>query len=136
MDGNFVVGLTPTDGWQVNPVSFSKIGIGLYTMLNRVSKQCDWMDKKLLKGLTKKYYKQLIFSGILIKKYHIDTENGFLQEVESVIKNSLFHSLIFKVVFKVPEFFAAALIKLILIRRKVRNSLFGISAQGPEIDKI
>lgn len=136
LGGNFVTGLTPVDGWQVRPESFTNISIGLYVMLHRAIQKCHWLDKKVRVSLVKKYYKRLLFSCILTKTNHIIIEKKRKQDVLRITSYSPLIYSIIKIILIMPRGFSLALLKLILLRRNIRSFLFGLNSEGPKIDEI
>ena len=136
VDGDYVVGLTPTKGWQVDPDLFSKISFGLYAMLNKSMEKCGWIEKSIMSRLVEKNYKRIIFSSILVKSTYVSIENRHMAQTDLVIKKSLMVNIIYKTIFLMPQSFSLSLMKLINIRRIFRKLLLGKKAQGPHIHKI
>lgn len=134
MDGNYVVGLTPENGWQSDSEQFTKISLGMYSMLFRASQKATWINENVLTSLVNKNYKRLIFSCLVVKSYHIPVNDRTMSEALEVIKHSLPLHYLILIIFKMPVWFCTSLLSLIKGRRKFRSRIMGITPQGPKIE--
>lgn len=134
MDGNYVVGLTPENGWQSDSEQFTKISFGMYSMLFRASQKATWINEDALKSLVNKNYKRLIFSCLVVKSYHIPVNDRTMSEALEVIKHSLPLHYLILIIFKMPVWFCTSLLSLVKGRRKFRSRIMGITPQGPKIE--
>ena len=133
-DGNYVVGLTPVNGWQSSPEQFTKISLGMYSMLYRSSKEMLWLDAKILTRLVNKNYKRFILSCLLLKSIEVKVEDSIIQESLQVIKSSPALILSTKIILAMPRWFSICILELVKGRREVRKNIMGVSPQGPKID--
>ncbi|MEX1200844.1 MAG: glycosyltransferase [Methylophaga sp.] len=133
-DGNYVVGLTPANGWQSSPEQFTKISLGMYSMLCRSSKEMAWLDSKVLTRLVNKNYKRFIMSCLLLKSIEIKPEERIIQESLLVIKSAKALNLCVRIILTMPRWFSICILKLVSCRRSVRKHIIGVSPQGPKID--
>jgi len=134
LDGNYVVGLTPSNGWQTKPSDFTKISLGMYLMLYIASKQVDWLESSTLKGLVDKNYKRLILAFILIKSHKIHFSDKSIGEILEVVKYSPILYLVVVSIYKMPTWFSLIILKIISARRVFRKNILSLAPQGPKID--
>jgi hypothetical protein len=133
-DGNFVVGLTPENGWQSNGVKFTKISLGMYAMLYLASQEASWLDGKVLRKLVKKYYKRLILSCLLIKSHNITVGEVTINQILKVTKRSFPLYCLIIMILRMPRWFSFSLLKVLKGRRVYRSKIFGINPEGPKIE--
>jgi len=133
-DGNYVVGLTPVNGWQSSPEQFTKISLGMYSMLYQASKKMTWLDSKVLTRLVNKNYKRIIMSCLLLKTVEIKLEDRLIQDFLRVIHSSVSLNLSARTILSLPRWFSLCILKLVSSRRLVRLHIMGAPPQGPTIE--
>jgi len=120
MDGNYVVGLTPRNGWQFKPASYARIVFGNYIMLVRAAQHCDWLGEDFLDTQFRKIWNQLVYAIILVRAYRLHIDDGLLQELQASLQAVPIVSISARLLFCMPSTVARLAMALIRLRRWLR----------------
>lgn len=134
LDGNYVVGLTPTHGWQSDADKFTKISLGLCEMLSGVNQGGRKLNPETLRKLVNKNYKRLIMSFLLIQNKSAQAEQSTINTVKELIRISPPLIAMIKVIMLMPSWMAGIVLNLNSYRRVMRKSLMGLHHQGPNFE--
>lgn len=121
LDGNFVVGLLPREGWQGSPMDYAKISIGFYLMLGRAWQHCDLIDKEIVSLQYHNHLRRLIYSIILLRSYKLVFNQSMLDELISVIRPFFLISKLITIFLIVPTVFCSMALRIIMARRRLRR---------------
>lgn len=121
LDGNFVVGLLPSKGWQVSPIDYAKISIGYYLMLSRAWQHCKSIDREMMSLQYHHHLRRLIYSIILLRSYNLAINQLMLNELVSAIRPFFLVSKLATVFLRVPTIFCNMALRIIMARRRLRK---------------
>lgn len=134
LDGNYVVGLTPINGWQSDSDKFTKISLGLCEMFSRVNQDGRKLNPKTLRKIVNKNYKRLIMSFLLIKNNSAQADQNTINTVIDLIRISPPLIAMIKIIMILPSWMAGIVLNLNSYRRVMRKSLMGLHHQGPNFE--
>lgn len=134
MNGNYVLGLTPKNGWQSDAEKFSRISYGLFLMLSKAQHKCPWIDSETKLNLIKKYFKRLFFSSLMINLEKVKISNSYLSAVLDFLKYSPLRRSIILSVLNSPRSLVHGTLILVRVRRAFRRISMGKNHEGPNIE--
>jgi glycosyltransferase involved in cell wall biosynthesis len=123
LGGNYVVGLTPIDGWQVDPQAYARISMGLYQMLLRAIEKCPWISNDMRVGLCRKYFNRALYSIILFKSLKLNFQPAMVREFLQAARPCPPLYTVLMGINSMPAGFSRVLMKLIELRRSARKRL-------------
>jgi glycosyltransferase involved in cell wall biosynthesis len=121
MDGNFVVGLTPMEGWQFKPLSYARIVYGNYIVMYRAYVKCTWLDINFLRTQYHQIITQLIFSIIQVRLYDLEVDKELTKEFLEAIQPVFIVSLTARLLLVMPKSLCKLLMFMIKLRRILRG---------------
>jgi glycosyltransferase involved in cell wall biosynthesis len=134
MDGNFVVGLTPINGWQFKPLAYAKIVFGNYIMLDRAERKCDWLGPDFIPYQYRKILDQLIYSIIMIRAESLQIDQRLMQGMKTAVQRVPYVSFIANTLLLMPSVlgrFAVLIIKARRVARRWRSVAIAMLSRKP-----
>lgn len=121
LDGNYVVGLTPVNGWQFKPLSFARIVFGNYVMLDRVDRRCDWLGPAFIRTQYWKIYDQLVYCLIMLSACRLKVDGPLLESMKQAATRVPYVDFTLKLMLRIPAPLGELVLLLIQARRAFRR---------------
>lgn len=118
--GNFVTGLEPLDGWQLNADSYITIAFGYLTMLARAAARVTWINSRVIGKLLRMQRRRLIFSCLLLRHHRIRVPQTLWVEAWRAVIPYKEISVLAFLPFQIPRKCSSLFISVIDLRRKMR----------------
>ena len=119
--GNYVLGLLPSNGWQVDSSKYTNIILGYFIMLSRFYNSHPSFNKKIIKDQYISHLKELFYAFLLIKKYKIKISKDMEIEFLNALSNNGL-SLMAKIwQFKLPRFFWLSVWTLVTFKKYLKR---------------
>ena len=119
--GNYVTGLEPIDGWQVNVTSYVNIAFGYLSMLVRAAAHATWIDAGIMSRLIKIQRRRLIFASLLLRHHRIRVDQACWEDAWGRVLLNKEVSIPALLPLQMPRKFSSILIYFIELRRKIRT---------------
>ena len=129
LDGNYVVGLTPVNGWQFKPLSYARIVFGNYVMLDRVERRCDWLGPAFIRTQYWKIYDQLVYVLIMLSDCRLSVEAPLLEGMKQAASRVPYVNLTLRLMLHMPAPLGKLAVVLIKARRVVRRFRSGMQSR-------
>ena len=129
LDGNYVVGLTPVNGWQFKPLSYARIVFGNYVMLDRVERRCDWLGPAFIRTQYRKIYDQLIYVLIMLSACRLSVDAPLLEDMKQAASRVPYVNLTLRLMLHMPAPLGKLAVVLIKARRVLRRFRSGMQSR-------
>ena len=121
LDGNYVVGLTPVNGWQFRPLSYARIVFGNYIMLDRVERRCDWLGAAFIRTQYWKIYDQLVYALITLSACRLRVDDHLQESMKQAASRVPYVNLTLRLMLYMPAPLGRLAVMLIKARRVFRR---------------
>lgn len=119
--GTFVTGRLPQDGWQANPMAYTRIAFGHIAMVARASTKAPWLGHDTIAALYRRQRRRLLYSFILLRHRQLEISRDLLDEVLRAIAPHPDVARSILIVRALPRLVTSLLFHMIDLKRFVRS---------------